>query len=324
MMGQRRGRLAAALGLVVGAMVGMGCAARAEDDAEAQSRFLQTLYRQGADTYQFFADAEHKVKLEREPKPVLHWASPNDWSGDLFIWHRGGRPEIVGCILSGPQAAGDRIFFHEFHALTTAPLAPQRLPDGQDWIPRTAGLEFRPLPDAPVPAGTEKARLTQMRALARAFDVRTQFDGAEWELRLLPQPMFRYQRPAENPSPEWLDGAVFTYVLTTGTDAEVLIIIEARKGPDGNWQWQYAPARITNRPAWIRLGEAEVWRVDSHSEQGGPITIPYTTFYAGQKTAAELKDLRGAQPGAEPAESTGALPRPLPADAPAPAPAPKS
>lgn len=320
MTGQRRRRLAAALWMAVGAMVAAGPAARAEDDAEAQSRFLQTLYRQGADTYQFFADAEHKVKLEREAKPVLHWASPNDWSGDLFIWQRGGRPEVVGCILSGPQPGGDRMFFHEFHALSTVPLAPQKLPDGQDWTPRTTGLEYRPIPEAPVPAGTEKARLTQMRSLARSFDVRTQFDGAEWELRLLPQPMFRYQRPAENPSSEWLDGAVFTYVLTTGTDAEVLVLLEARKGADGNWQWQYAPARITNRPAWIRLGDAEVWRVDTHTEEAGAITRPYTTFYAGHKTAAELKDLRAAQPGAEPAESTGALPRPLPADAPAPAP----
>ncbi len=133
--------------------------------------------------------------------------------------------------------------------------------------------------------------------------------------------MFRYQRPAENPSPpEWLDGAVFTYVLTTGTDAEVLIIIEARKGPDGNWQWQYAPARITNRPpgsAWERL---RVWP-STATRNRGPITIPYTTFYAGQKTAAELKlrarpvrggDDRGT--GARPRRRRrrGAPPKPLP------------
>ena len=267
------------------------------ENRSAQSRVLQAIYREGAESYEFYADAEHRTKLTREPQPVLHWASPNDWSGDIFVWQRHGRPEVVGCILSGPANSSGRMFFHEFHALSLLPLPRQQFPDGKIWAPESTGIEFRPIPGAPPPAESRPARLVQMRTLAKQFDVRTLFDNAEWELRLLPQPMFRYQPPAENASRDWLDGALFTYVLTTGTDAEVLILIEAhRANASGDWQWQYAPARITNRPAWIRLGDDEVWRVEGHTEEAGVITRPYTTFYAGTRTAEELKPPAAPEP----------------------------
>lgn len=300
--------------LVAGIVLTAAAAASAEEPAPAadsrtaQARQLQTIYREGADKYEFFADTERATKLAREAQPVLHCASPNDWSGDIFVWQRFGRPEVVGCILSGPANSGGRMFFHEFHALSLQPLPAQQLPDGKIWAPESTGIEFRPIPDAPLPAETRPARLVQMRALARQFDVRTHFDNAEWELRLLPQPMFRYQPPAENASPDWLDGALFTYVLTTGTDAEVLILIEARKAEGGTWQWQYAPARITNRPAWIRLGNEEVWRVEGHSEEAGTITRPYTTFYAGTRAREDLK------PTADPVSEQGADSQRNPAD----------
>ena len=301
--------------LLAGAVANAGEPTPDADPRAAQTRVLQAIYREGADRYEFFADAERETKLTREVQPVLHWASPNDWSGDIFVWQRLGRPEVVGCILSGPANAGGRMFFHEFHALTLKPLPPQQLPDGKVWAPESTGVEFRPIPDAPLPADAKPARLVQMRNLAKQFDVRTHFDNAEWELRLLPQPMFRYQPPPQNASPDWLDGALFTYVLTTGTDAEVLILIEARKTEGGAWQWQYAPARITNRPAWIRLGEEEVWRVEGHSEEAGTITRPYTTFYAGTRSMNELKP--GAGPAREAIKASAAdgeeKPAPLPA-----------
>jgi len=267
------------------------------EDKATEAKLLQAAYGHDAETYAFFADAERQAKLVREPKPVLHWASPDDWSGDIFVWTDRGRPEIVGCMLSGPRTGGGRMFFHEFHALGTRPLPSQNLPDGKTWAPTTAGLTFAPIEGAPAPGGNEKERMTQMRMLAREFSAHLRFGESDWELRLLPQPMSRYQRPAEGASPDWLDGGLFTYVLTTGTDAEVLLVLEARK--QGNdYRWHYAPARITNRAAWMRHGDKEIWRVDSHAEEEGAITRPYTTFYAGDRTTEDLKSI--AAPVAEP------------------------
>ena len=79
-------------------------------------------------------------------------------------------------------------------------------------------------------------------------------------MRLLPQPLYRYEISDEN-SPV-VDGAVFTFVWTAGTDPEVLIAVEARRTDQGI-RWYYAPARFTNREAWIQYQGKEVWRTDA-------------------------------------------------------------
>lgn len=279
-------------------------------DKAADGKLLQAAYAHDAETYQFFADAGHTRKLSREPKPVLHWASPDDWSGDIFVWSDNGRPAIVGCTLSGPRNGGGRMFFHEFHALGTEPLPSQDLPDGKTWAPTTAGLTFMPIDRAPVPGANEKERLTQMRTLAREFAAHTRFGDSDWELRLLTQPMARYQRTKESSS-DWLDGAVFTYVLTTGTDAEVLLVLEARKVGD-TYRWHSAPARITNRPAWMIHRGKEFWRVDTHTEEAGAITRPYTTFYAGDRTDDDVKAIAAGARTSEPDRKPDAAPLPAP------------
>ena len=72
--------------------------------------------------------------------------------------------------------------------------------------------------------------------------------GREWELRLLPQPLYRY----ESTDPDVLDGAVFAFVTSAGTDPEVFLVLEARK-PAGSGEpaWQYALARFTDLNLWV-------------------------------------------------------------------------
>ena len=60
---------------------------------------------------------------------------------------------------------------------------------------------------------------------------------------LLPQPLYRY----ESTDPDLLDGALFTYVTSAGTDPEALLLIEARKpSPNDSPIWHYAIARFTD------------------------------------------------------------------------------
>jgi hypothetical protein len=164
----------------------------------------------------------------------------------------------VGCIYSAPEGKNARLIRHEFHSLSPNPLhAGER--GGSGWLPKEPGIKLEPIPDAPEPAKTPARRLTQMRDLARRFTAQVQREKSKWEMRLLPQPLYRYEISDEN-SPV-VDGAVFTFVWTAGTDPEVLITIEARR-TDKGVQWYYAPARFTNCEAWLQYQGKEVWRVD--------------------------------------------------------------
>ena len=96
-----------------------------------------------------------------------------------------------------------------------------------------------------------------MRALTNEFTARSEDKkGQRWELRLLPQPLYRYQ----STDPEVLDGAVFSFVTSAGTDPEILLIIEARRKPEAaGHSWQYALARFSDVNLWVRHKGVEVF-----------------------------------------------------------------
>ena len=75
--------------------------------------------------------------------------------------------------------------------------------------------------------------------------------GQAWELRLLPKPLYRY----ESTDPEVLDGAVFALVSSAGTDPEIILLIEARKTPEG--------------PRWV-FGARPVLRHEPLAQAQGP------------------------------------------------------
>src|SRR3954471_13331548 len=174
-------------------------------------------YRLDAEKYEFFADNARKQPLLLMTKPVMRWSSLKDYSGDVFVWTKNGLPVVVGCMLSGPNGERARNISHEFHLLADEPIAPIDLPSHRRWQP-AEGLKRVPIASAPQPAATTAGRLTQMRQLSRSFAVRMEAVNGTWELRLLPQPLFRYGDKADGV----LDGALFAYVWTTGTDPEFL------------------------------------------------------------------------------------------------------
>jgi hypothetical protein len=127
------------------------------------------------------------------------------------------------------------------------------------WEPDRPGITLQDVPDAAVPSDAATIRLRQMRSLAGAFsavmiDYRNNPKGERQTLRLLPQPLYRYQSTA----PEVIDGALFAYVL--GTDSEVLLLLEARAAGDRTI-WQYAFARMNNDALVGFHNEREVWSV---------------------------------------------------------------
>jgi hypothetical protein len=248
--------------------------APAEKQAATVIEHLHAEYRADAGKYSFHADAERSQPLQLVEKPVMKWANDDDWSGDIFLWTKDGLPAVIGCMLSGPAGETSRNMFHEFHLLAERPIAAADLQTRRTWQP-AEGLKRLPLTSAPHPVETSAGRLTQMRQIAKRFSAHMEASGT-WELRLLPQPLFRYGGGDGQPT----DGALFTWVWSKGTDPELILLVELRPG-DGTPQWHYAPVRFSNRALWLKYENAEVWRAQSHAEpEGGRTTQIYTTAYA--------------------------------------------
>lgn len=245
-----------------------------KNERAAVSDYLRESYYADAAKYEFRRQEGDERQLQLVEKPIMRWANDDDWSGDVFVWTHLGRPEVIGCILSGPSGEANRNVFHEFHLLSSEPIAAADLLTKRRWAPQE-GLKFTPVADAPEPAKTAAGRLLQMRQISRKFTAHMEA-GGPWELRLLPQPLFRFG----DEDSDVVDGALLCYVWTKGTDPEVILQLECRKSA-GKLAWHFAPVRFSNREVWLKFAGQEVWRAESHREPAGNSTdLVYTTAYA--------------------------------------------
>jgi hypothetical protein len=96
-----------------------------------------------------------------------------------------------------------------------------------------------------------------MRSLAKDFAVEKtdRDDATQQRMRLLTQPIFRYQSPAQNIA----DGTMFAFVQ--GTDPEVLLLIEPHDAT-GVRSWHYALARMNSTAFGVTYKDHEVWRTE--------------------------------------------------------------
>jgi hypothetical protein len=232
-------------------------------EPKISDRLHEAFLREVTD-YDFSLDTEHRQKLELRREPVMRFtAGPIEFQGEVYIWTDHGLAAVVGCVWTGPLERGRRLMFHEFHSLSSQPLV-SGSGGGTTWHSDEAGIKLEPIPDAPPPAENEARRLTQMRNLARSFSADMTKQGVTSDLRLLPQPLYRYE--PTNKDSQVIDGALFAYVWTGGPlDPEVFLVIEARRTANGA-SWQFAPARFTDREATVKHQGRVVWR----AEAGGP------------------------------------------------------
>ena len=231
--------------------------AQAPVEPEAESKLiLYPYYARQAAEYEFFLDEDRQQRLELRKQPVLTWTNAENYMGSVFVWTYEGRPELIGCIGSRQAAAGECFVFHELHSLSPRVLQPVTFGDGKRlWKPAQAGVELLDLEGAPAPADSERQRLTQMRNLAREFTGWMKLDGDVTELRLLPQPVVRYQATKQGV----VDGALFALVWK-GTDPEILLMLELHEA-GGMKRWKYSLIRFNWREMWVQRGDKEVWRM---------------------------------------------------------------
>lgn len=202
--------------------------------------------------------AEYKLALDTGDRSALVLSEPvlrfNDnitgvVDGVLLFWLRDEQPQAMASFWH----RADGLIAHEFQSLAEDRVLASR-GDKTVWHPAVAGIVPRPLMDVAEPATTAPGRLSQMRAAIRDFQAATGTTNRR-ELRLLPQPVHRYGEA----SAETLDAAWFTFAK--GTNPEVMVLIEARRGEDGGYAWQYAPVRMTSAACELRRDGVPVWAV---------------------------------------------------------------
>jgi hypothetical protein len=228
----------------------------AQPDLHKDEKAIATKFRefakQEAATYTIRLEGSDQP-LTFHPEPVLSYSNPAiaHLCGEVFIWTADGRPETVAAIyrvyINDPHRG------YEFHSLSLGKLTAER--DGTvAWSPARRGVDLKPVPGAPEPASTAAGRLRQMRALAQEFTSRqTNRAGVDRDLRLLSQPLYRY----ENTKGDLIDGGLFVFVQ--GTDPEIFLLIEARRTRDGRPAWHFGATRMHSINLRLYHREKMIW-----------------------------------------------------------------
>lgn len=213
-------------------------------------------------------------KLQWSNKPLMRFSSEGTVFGSVFIWKDAGqRLAMIGTIGSIPIRTLDYEFV-ELHLLKPVPIQPFRLPGRarKQWLPDVSALALRPVLEAPEVAATERGRMVHMRAIARQFQSVMIEDERKNQLRLLPQPLYRYDQPTME-----RDGALFAFVWDKGTDPELLLRLETQE-LDGKVVWHYQPVRFTWRALKLSHRDKQVWQAEELIDRDAPTQqTPYVT-----------------------------------------------
>jgi len=249
---------------------------------------LQALHLADAKKWNMYLDEGRKTKAELVEKPIYVWTNPTRSGGQhgaVYVWNDHGRPVAVGSIFSHPET-GQRMVCHEFHSLATDTLLPERGPEDQRWDPK-ASVKFQPLPGAPTPEASPARRLIQMRSLAREFTAHSiDYQMERWELRLLGQPLYRYEK-AEG---DVVDGALFAFVTSAGTDPEVVVALEAHKSGDA-LAWHYRTIRFSDSNLYVQHLGKEVWSSVRDDKNQLHFNPDHTYRLIRDRAIAELPEL---------------------------------
>jgi hypothetical protein len=206
-----------------------------------------------ANEYEIVVEGREGARAKLLPQPVLRWSNPvvGEIYGNVFLWTIDKRPTAIGSFFKffSPLTHSS----HEFHSLAESPLT-ARYAARAVWEPKQPGVKFLPLEGAELAAAKPAKRLIQMRQLSKRFTGRkTERDNEQHELRLLTQPIYRYDAASAGV----VDGALFVFVQ--GTDPEVFLLLEAREPAAP--AWHFAAARMNNVAMTLKFDDRVVWTV---------------------------------------------------------------
>ena len=166
-----------------------------EKDKEDEARREQQLKNMMRSAAQYtLTSSEHpKRTFKFHDAALLRSSNPVSGTKDgaTYLWTDHGRPRAILKLFTFDS----EFFMHEWLSLSEGTFSADR--GGKAiWTPAEAGVTFRELPDAPKPAETAADRLRQMNSLSAKSTstyTATHLDPKPFELRLLTQPLLRYE-----------------------------------------------------------------------------------------------------------------------------------
>jgi hypothetical protein len=225
------------------------------------------------------ADSDRAVELVGRSLLNYGDSARANQNGTVWAFGKEGRPAAILELYQGTQAMAPWI-----HAvsLTGDHLIVMRTQTGTDWRPEKTQIKPVPFDKAPAPEDRETRRLRQVKELARCFSAHEYWDpdNSRFELRLLEQPVLRYQNAKEGIH----DGAVF--LLAHGTNPEVILLIEALGEKFDAARWHYSLARLGSAELHVEIDGREVWKQDRTPGIAGRPIDPYWIFSSPSEAAA--------------------------------------
>jgi hypothetical protein len=240
-------------------------------EAARREQQLQNMQRSAA-SYKLSADGTPERAFKLQEAPVMRFSNPitSTKDGALYVWTHRGRPQALLKFFT----FNHKTYSHFWLSLSEDSFVAER--EGKVvWSPSEPGITLHELEGAPLPAETAAQRLRQMRTLSARFSATytaTHLRARPFELRLLTQPLFRYETDDDDQA----DGALFGYAQSTTPVG--LLFLESRQTPDGH-RWHYACATLVTGPVTARYEEKEVFSLERIAPGKDP-KRPYALFNA--------------------------------------------
>ena len=229
------------------------CNAIAQEGEGKAARYF-SIFETQAQELSLKSESESK-EMQWIQEPLMRFTVSDSIFGSVYLWlDQERRPAVIGTIGSLSIRGKDE-GFSELHLLTSSRLRPLTIESvpPKTWSPLPMD-KTAPIAGSPSVAATPASRLVQMRTIARSYSVQMNDpQNRPAELRLLPQPLYRYEEPTMD-----RDGSIFAFVWTEGTDPELLLRIESRQ-VDGKPVWCMQPLRFTWRALKLLRDGQEVW-----------------------------------------------------------------
>jgi hypothetical protein len=241
-----------------------------KDEEARRDEQLKKMQRSAAQHVLTSTD-DRKQRFKFHEAAAMRFSNPVGASkdGTVYLWSDRGRPQTIVKIFT----YDNNNFIHEWLSLSESTFVAER--DGKAiWSPAEPGVSFRELPDAPKPAETAAERSRQMKTLAGKFSstYTSKFlDSKPYELRLLTQPLLRYETDDDPRS----DGALFAFVQSTAPIA--ILLIETRKTQEGQ-RYHYAFVSMVIGPVTARYGEKEIFNLEKDYSRRDP-KLPYLQLH---------------------------------------------
>lgn len=240
----------------------VGCIAFLEDAAvEAEREASLTAMRERAGITAVSIETSRPVVAKIRDTPVFRYSDEERGIQDATLWvfEDRGRPVAMQKVEHYPKYPPDR---HWLYCVSS--LVPETIT--ADWRSertfrsKAPGVVWKPLLDAPKPASTAAARLTQLRQAARRFSatIVKHVASETTEMRLITTPLHRYSSTEHGIT----DGALFG-LTATGTNPDAFVAIEV----DSQKEWRYGVGRMTLEGLSVKLDRQEIWTCE-HLNRG--------------------------------------------------------